>query len=143
MGIVVQGGSAAVAPVEVSACNAQGSLPLADLALEPLVEGIAALSPNGQQLSRVPEWMLGSICLRFGLGCAERTPPAGTHISVRAASHSVVYAVVELEQNGAAGRSGGLLPDVFSAAGWEKRAEAPDGPQGSQLAVYAKRVSGC
>lgn len=140
--VVVPLAGVPVAPVEASCCGPAGVPRLQQLELAPLAEGAAAWDRDGHRLTKVPEWMLGATYLRTGAAWGESGPPVGTCFSVRAAHPSVVYAVVELERDGAPGHSGGLLPDILPAAGWERRTEAPEWRDGSQLAVFAKRAAG-
>jgi hypothetical protein len=52
----------------------------------------------------------------------------------------VVYVILEGENDGSAGRNGGLLPHTLSAKGWEPREDKPHLYDKSTLVVYAKRV---
>jgi len=133
--VVVPVAGALVAPVEVS-CSAPGgaALPLLDPVL--LAEGSLAWNDSDQRLREVPAWMLGATLFRG----AQAGPPAGAVLTIRPASPSVVYVVVEEENDGSLGRSGGLLPRALPDAKWERRQEAPKWDGGSKLAVYAKRV---
>jgi len=139
--IVVQAANAPVAPVEISCgCGRPAGVasPAMDMELVPLLEGSAAwLDEPASRLSKVPEWMLGATLVRG----PQQGPPAGAVIAVRPVAPSVVYAVVEEPADGKPGRSGGLLPSVLPGSGWEPRQDVPEWPEGSKLAVFAKRVT--
>mmetsp|Transcript_27312 Transcript_27312/g.76845 ORF Transcript_27312/g.76845 Transcript_27312/m.76845 type:complete len:563 (+) Transcript_27312:2-1690(+) len=141
--VVVPISSVPVAPVEVSyCCSADAAQQMSPQypELEMLGEG-APWDLEGRLLTKVPLWMQGAAYLPTSTAFGASGPPAGTIFSVRAAPPSVVYVIVEEQRDGGAGRFGGLLPEALPAAGWEKRAEAPEAGMRSQLAVYAKRVS--
>lgn len=136
--VVVPAPAGAAAPVEVS-CSTQAargaSVPRLDLV--PFVEGAVMWHNAGDRLREVPQWMQGITLIRS----VREGPRPGTVITVRTAAASVVYIIVESQCGDDPGRSGGLLPDVLPAAGWELREQAPRCLENSTMQVYARRVA--
>merc|ERR1711988_881417 len=91
---------------------------------------------SGPRLTKIPAWMLSSALVRCPFGELQK----GSQLRVRAAAPSVVYVILEGENDGGVGRNGGLLPHTLPANGWEPREEKPQLYEKSSLAVYAKRV---
>lgn len=129
---------AVVAPVEVSCVSTRATASsFGRLEPVPLSENTIAWHGEADPLVNVPGWMLGATLFRgprVGL-------VGGSVFSVRAAAPSVVYVIVEDQLDGAAGRSGGLLPNALLEDKWERRQEAPTWISSSKLAVYGRRVA--
>eukprot|EP00929_Paragymnodinium_shiwhaense_P109574 TRINITY_DN7604_c1_g1_i1.p1 TRINITY_DN7604_c1_g1~~TRINITY_DN7604_c1_g1_i1.p1 ORF type:complete len:672 (+),score=107.88 TRINITY_DN7604_c1_g1_i1:36-2051(+) len=134
--VAVPSGEPHESPLEITCTLSSEDVQAPYCDLLPLSEGVGAFNDGDAKFCNVPLWMCGATMARM----PQAGPPAGTIASVRAAAASVVYAIVESEnEGGSPGRHGGILP-LLQAAGWERRDEAPKLQEGGTLAVFAKRV---
>eukprot|EP00930_Biecheleria_cincta_P087323 TRINITY_DN76567_c0_g1_i1.p1 TRINITY_DN76567_c0_g1~~TRINITY_DN76567_c0_g1_i1.p1 ORF type:complete len:761 (+),score=147.25 TRINITY_DN76567_c0_g1_i1:39-2285(+) len=157
--VVVPEAGQATAPLEVSACHgpcdfsqavAQDAaahsptqelsfIPLAALEFLPVSEGLTVQrGKRSGQLAGVPLWLVGATFVRLetpDASIAEALESGQRRIvcTGRSAAPSVFYALVDASAD----------EKALTAAGWERRQEAPDWIDGGTkvpLAVYAKRV---